>query len=212
MTLTYTERNKLEKELQRYGEETYARLLSTLATAAKEDIQREIGHQIDTEKPIILVAPGRSGRIAAQILRYALKDTHKFHRIPIVQIPASVRSMTGRAWEKLIERLLSKEMIAELRRANQQGAQIIFVDAVKGRGITAERYRKMAERLGIPIHKEIIFSEAKSHRIRVLGKHADNYSKIMVNLFDKKRITVEQGSERIRLDVYKARRRQNGRV
>ncbi len=203
MKLTYSEQrySRLRKILSKHVGKKNAEFLMQLTRRAEKDVKETVGKMLDPERPIILVGPGRSGDLAAHELMALLRNTHKFHRIPIVRIPASLRSVEPGARVDVGLALMNRQLLKEIKGAKANGAQIIYVDAVRNKGETQNAYENIAKRIGIEFDAIINLNEMPRHKIRVLGIQTDRYSK-MHRLFHKKAVGIEINGKRYGVNIY----------
>ena len=209
MKLTYPELEKykrLVKILEKHVGHKNALFLTNLAIRAEKDVKETIGKKLDPERPIIVVGPGRSGDVAGHIFQTLLSDTHTFYKIPIVHIPASLRSVEPEARVDVGLALVNRRLLREIKRAKENGAQIVYIDAVRNRGETQKAYEDIAKRLGIEFDAIINLNEMPHHSVRVLGIQTDRYSK-MHRLFHKKSVGIEVNGSRYGVNVYEPTRK-----
>ncbi len=204
MKLTYSEQRykRLKRILTEHVGANAAEFLVRATAAAEKDIKETFGKQLDPGRPIILVGPGRSGDVPGHTLMAVLGDTHKFYRIPIVRIPFSPRSVDPAVRTDVGLAMINRQLLEEIKRAKERGAQLVYVDAVRNKGETQKAYEEIAKRLGIEFDAVINLNEAPRHRIRILGKHLDNYSKFM-RLFDKIPAEIDPNGRKYKVNIYR---------
>ena len=158
----------------------------TLANMNEEDVERALKYIIDnlprTDKPLVFIAPGRSGRRLFWILKEALKEYNPhnvtLHRINMITLPVSARSSLelvdgiplSAAPEDIAELALDHGKTAIYRnvaRAIKSGEAVpVFLDSMRYEGRTEQMYNHFLKRLGLDpenVHKIVLFDAGKRY-------------------------------------------------